>query len=985
MADSEEPSRLRRSNTSGTTSRPHSPGLTRLVSRTHLDDHAAHHGHGYHDHNHDRADEESTDDTDVADEKDEDEAAGGLKQESSTDIEPEVRDGIEDQRDIEAGPKLQKEKSSRSRRSLRDANLVGWEGPDDPKNPKNWSIRRKWAATLVVSSFTFISPVSSSMVAPALGAISKEFNITNEVEQSLILSIFVLAYAVGPLFLGPLSEMYGRTIVLQGANLLYLFFNLGCGLAQTKGQMIAFRFLAGLGGSAPLAIGGGVLSDLFTAEQRGKAVSIYSLAPLLGPAIGPIAGGFVTENTTWRWVFYATTIADGFIQVIGLFYLQETYPPVLLHRKKQALIKETGNEALHTEYDHPDRTVMKALSISFGRPFKLLGTQVIVQVLALYMAYLYGLMYLVLSTFPTLWETEYHESIGIGGLNYISLGVGFFIGTQVCAPLQDRIYRALKKRNNGVGKPEFRVPLMIPGALLVPIGLFWYGWSAQAHTHWILPNIGAAIFAAGVITGFQCIQTYIVDSYTRYAASAVGAATVLRSLAGFGFPLFAPLKLRLVFFLAFQNHTSHLNQTHHSHPPSKPTRPISKYLTHQIQATKMSDETTPPDPHSLIPAFKFERILNQDQAGRRIILHGTLHTHPALLILERAPFPTSTSYLASLPATLSTLRNLGANDVYFWYLASSPSASASPASSSSANAGELSDLKINLIYPCTGQHVAKYSPQGVRMVTETAQVYREKVRPYMEEKREGGRLNWVYNIIEGKTEVEDVIFRTPLQATPNNEGFLLLPDLNWDRKTMNSLHLLGLVERRDLWSLRDLRKRHVGWLKLMRGRLVDAAVGCYGGVEEDQLKLYVHYQPTYYHFHIHVVHVAFEAGASQATGKAIGLESIIATLEAMEGVRKRGWRVWTCVIRWERRVSCGLVYLNLLRRRVVKFLNCNDEIIYPCTGWTVCPLPTISNAVYLLVQPHSAGFRYSGICATTDAVPQHPHAKASIIARRAFV
>jgi hypothetical protein len=220
--------------------------------------------------------------------------------------------------------------------------------------------------------------------------------------------------------------------------------------------------------------------------------------------------------------------------------LQETYPPVLLQRKKKKLVKETGNEAFHTEWDDPNRTVMAALRISLVRPFRLLGTQVIVQVLAIYIAYLYGLIYLVLSTFPTLWETKYHESVGIGGLNYISLDVGFFLGTQIYAPCQDRIYRALKKRNNGVGKPEFRVPLMIPGALLVPVGLFWYGWSAQAHTHWILPNIGAAIFAGGVIIGFQCIQTYIVDSYTRYAASAVGAATVLRSLAGFGFPLFAP-------------------------------------------------------------------------------------------------------------------------------------------------------------------------------------------------------------------------------------------------------------------------------------------------------------------------------------------------------------------------------------------------------------------------------------------------------------
>ncbi|KAG4413602.1 hypothetical protein IFR04_013268 [Cadophora malorum] len=540
MAESENrPSRSRR-NTSGAASQRSgaSPGpLHRIPSSgAYLDDNAQYYGHSYHG-DHEKPsqaleDDESTDDSDLT-ERD-------TKEEQDGDIVPEVRDGIEDQRDVEAGPALEKSRTTKSTRSARDPNLVSWEGAEDPKNPKNWSMSHKWAATLIVSSFTFISPVSSSMIAPAVNSIAVEFNITSDLEKSMTLSIFVLAYAVGPLFLGPLSEMYGRVIVLQLSNLLYLFFNLGCGLAQSKGQLIAFRFLSGLGGSAPLAVGGGLLSDLFTAEQRGKAISIYSLAPLLGPAVGPIAGGFIAENTTWRWVFYSTTIADGIIQVAGLFFLQETYAPVLLHRKKKQMIKDTGNEALHTEFDRPDRTVGKTIRIALSRPFKLLFTQVIVQVLAMYMAYLYGIMYLVLSTFPGLWENEYNESVGIGGLNYISLGAGFFLGTQIAAPCQDKIYKALKKRNNGVGKPEFRVPLMIPGALLVPVGLFIYGWSADAHTHWIVPNIGAAIFSAGTIIGFQCIQTYIVDSYTRYAASAVGAATVLRSLAGFGFPLFAP-------------------------------------------------------------------------------------------------------------------------------------------------------------------------------------------------------------------------------------------------------------------------------------------------------------------------------------------------------------------------------------------------------------------------------------------------------------
>ncbi|KAF2131832.1 MFS general substrate transporter [Dothidotthia symphoricarpi CBS 119687] len=448
----------------------------------------------------------------------------------------EIRGGIPYEHDVEAGPKLERKKSAKS---VKDPNLISWDSPDDPANPKNWSMKRKWAATLIVSCFTLVSPISSSMISPALRSISADFHITQEVEAQLTLSIFVLAYAIGPLFLGPLSEVYGRVLVLQLSNLFYLAWNLGCGFAQNKGQLMAFRFLSGLGGSAPLAIGGGVLSDCFHAEQRGKAISIYSLAPLLGPAIGPIAGGFISENTTWRWCFYSTTIFTAMVQCFGVFFLQETYAPKLLAWKRDKLRKETGNTELHTEFDSPDRTLLKTIQIAMQRPFKLLFTQPIVQVLAAYMAYLYGLMYLMLSTFPGLWENQYGESVGIGSLNFISMGLGFFLGTQITAPLNDMLYRRLKKRNNGVGKPEFRVPIMIPASLLVPTGLFWYGWSAQAKLHWIMPNIGAALFCGGVIIGFQCIQTYLVDSYTRYAASAIAAATVLRSLAGFGFPLFA--------------------------------------------------------------------------------------------------------------------------------------------------------------------------------------------------------------------------------------------------------------------------------------------------------------------------------------------------------------------------------------------------------------------------------------------------------------
>lgn len=151
---------------------------------------------------------------------------------------------------------------------------------------------------------------------------------------------------------------------------------------------------------------------------------------------------------------------------------------------------------------------------------------------------------------------------------------------------------------------------------------------------------------------------------------------------------------------------------------------------------------------------------------------------------------------------------------------------------------QFHDLKLNLIWPCTEKHIKKYSDQQLRMVTETPEIYRDYVRPYMSAQREEGRLNWVFNILEGRTEQEDIILRDAGEGP--DDGFLMLPDLNWDRKTMSSLHLLALVQRRDIWSLRDLKKKHIPWLRYLRQRLLEGTVKMYPELEQDQLKLYVH-------------------------------------------------------------------------------------------------------------------------------------------------
>ena len=278
--------------------------------------------------------------------------------------------------------------------------------------------------------------------------------------------------------------------------------------------------------------------------------------------------------------------------------------------------------------------------------------------------------------------------------------------------------------------------------------------------------------------------------------------------------------------------------------------------------------------NALITRFKLVKLLNQDQGGRRIILQGTISGQPALLIAERAAFGTEEYYLSSFSRLVANVKNLGENDIYRWYMVNS-------LPDNGLDQPNPPDIKINLIYPCTDKHIKKYSFQQLRSVTETPEIYRKYVQPYMKKCREEGRLNWVFNIIEGRSEQENVLFRSEEADKDNN--YLLLPDLNWDRSTVGTTHLLAIVERRDIWSVRDLQKKHASWLRQLRSTLLGTVSKLYPGVEEDMLKFYIHYQPTYYHFHIHIVHINLDPNATQALGKALGLENVISQLEMMGG------------------------------------------------------------------------------------------------------
>jgi multidrug resistance protein len=337
--------------------------------------------------------------------------------------------------DLEKGAQSQAQSTHTDERTLsgdasiqepqepRDPNLVDWDGPDDPANPQNWAASRKWGIIAALGAVTLITPLASSFFAPGVPQVLRTFNETSNTIATFVVSVYILGFAIGPLIIAPMSELYGRHHLYNICNLLFVVFNVACALSKSMGMLIAFRFFAGCAGSAPLTLGGGTVADLFPQQQRAGAMAIWSLGPLLGPVIGPVCGGFLVEHMSWRWVFWIMAIFGGAFGILLLLVGRETYAPMLLERKAAKLRKETGNLQLRsvlTKQIPPREVFTRAIA----RPMKMLFLSPIVGLMSLYIAINYGILYLFFTTITFVFEGTYGFSSGAVGLSYIGVGIG---------------------------------------------------------------------------------------------------------------------------------------------------------------------------------------------------------------------------------------------------------------------------------------------------------------------------------------------------------------------------------------------------------------------------------------------------------------------------------------------------------------------------------------------------------------------------------
>ncbi|CAN8105292.1 unnamed protein product [Discula destructiva] len=425
-------------------------------------------------------------------------------------------------------------------RSNSTPELVDFATPFDPADPLQWPPRRKLAIVVNISLLSAAGQMASSMVAPSVEEIMLEFHAANPMLGVLVVSVFMLGMAVGLLLTSGVSEVYGRVVVVHVTNLLFVVFACAAAVSQSLGQLIGFRFVQAVAAAAAPAIGGGVIGDMFDPKDRGRATGIYGLGMLLGPSLGPVAGGYITQEVGWRWNCWVIAIVGAVAVVASALVLKESYRPLVLERKVKLLRQQTGNPNLVSSMHHPT-SGFQALKLSFVRPLRLLLTSPLVALPALGLAVIFGMMFLMLSTMSTVYQQVHHWSIGASGLPYLGLGVGLFIGLAIYSVTADKVYRAMTKTTTTTTPPtpEMRLAPLTLGSPLCATGLVIYGWALDKQVHWLVPIVGCVVFSFGLLAFLMPVTTYLIDAFPAKAAGPVGAASVLRCLAGGLLPLCA--------------------------------------------------------------------------------------------------------------------------------------------------------------------------------------------------------------------------------------------------------------------------------------------------------------------------------------------------------------------------------------------------------------------------------------------------------------
>ncbi|TPR01337.1 Sugar (and other) transporter family protein [Aspergillus niger] len=389
----------------------------------------------------------------------------------------------------------------------RDVTIIDWWDDHDPENPQHWPLWKKVVVTFEICLLTFSVYIGSAIYSAGIESVMSEFQIS-QVAATLGLTLFVAGYGLGPLLWSPMSE-----VPQIGRNSVYI----------------------------ATLIGGASLADMFAPRKRAYGIGIWGISAICGPVLGPLVGGFAAQAKGWRWTIWELMWLSGFTLVVLIIFLPETSSSNILYRRARRLRKLTNRSNLRSEPELASEhlTARELAMMTLVRPFTLNFTEPMVFLLNLYIALIYGLLYVWFESFTIVFSGIYGFNLGQQGLAYIGILTGALI---TIPPYYWWMHKYLEPKfdpETGNVPPEARLPPAIVGGFFIPICLFWFGWSARPSIHWIMPIVGSGFFSVGAFLLFNPVLNYLSDAYPEYAASVLAGNDLFRSAFGAGFPLFA--------------------------------------------------------------------------------------------------------------------------------------------------------------------------------------------------------------------------------------------------------------------------------------------------------------------------------------------------------------------------------------------------------------------------------------------------------------
>ncbi|KAK8218442.1 major facilitator superfamily domain-containing protein [Phyllosticta capitalensis] len=390
----------------------------------------------------------------------------------------------------------------------------------DQHHPRFWPTWKRWVIISVYCLLQVFVTLTTTSYVSAETAIQEDFGGSTQV-ATLGQSMFIVGNAVGPAFLGPLSDIGGRKWVYVVSIAIYALLNIATALARNLPMLIVFQFLCGAAGSTALSNVAGTIADLFAdADNAAQAMGLFVASANIGASLGSPVGEWLSfyNPGSWRWIFWINVIIGGGFSAL-MTLIPETLPRVVIARAAKRGEAVDPDEVAIAE---TKVNVFQEIRFVFTMAIRIMALEPIVTFLAVYNGFAYGLLFLYL-------DGVFDVFVDNNGLSYIGADLtylNFVVGVSIMfcfLPVQTWFYTRDRERNGGKGRPEARFLTSLVCVWGFPISLFWFAFTSDGNTSYWSPIIAGALLGFADPLLYLGMLNYIADAYPNVAASAIAA------------------------------------------------------------------------------------------------------------------------------------------------------------------------------------------------------------------------------------------------------------------------------------------------------------------------------------------------------------------------------------------------------------------------------------------------------------------------------